>query len=447
MRAVFIAPDQSDVGFEPLVWMRTQEMIRALGLRGVEVYPMSLRAFADSCRGASRELTRIDPDFITAPNFNYFLVAANDEGRLPRALDKPIVALWDDPLGALASCMRHEESKGPTGLLGRVLRQVERRDPTGLAAAVNGALSERAGHRVRMFTEVMDHPLLRHFSWDSGHIEAVESLGLLRPGRARWYPIATFRPFLDAGLRAPGGTQSRDVAFCGNVYLGTLAEHPMWQNEVLRGLTTRICERKLQELDRSVWSFTMEEIEALPPAVRDAHGLRVQRRPFWDYYIFTVWQAANTLVRLAILGGIKREVNLFGLFADPKSATRLHDYPNLRYQGNVHHFDELPTVFATTRINVCVTNGLVYKGMSSKLIDCLASGGFALTDPKRDVLEFFGPTAEKIFFRDVDELNAKIEYYLTHPEEREEITQILGEKIRRHCTLEALFDRVLQSLG
>jgi Glycosyl transferases group 1 len=447
MRAVFIAPDESNVGFEPVMWLRTQEMIRALGRRGVEVHPMSLRAFADSCRGASTELARVDPDFITAPNFNYFLVAANDEGRLPRALDKPIVALWDDPLGALANCMRHEESRGPTGLLGRVLRRVERRDPTGIAAAVTGTLTERAGRRVRMFTQVMDHPLLRHFSWDSGHVEAVESLGLLKPGRVRWYPIATYRPFLEAGTRAAGCPQTRDVAFCGNVYLGTLAEHPMWQNELLRSLTTRICERKLHELDRPVWSFMMEEIGALPPAVRDAHGLHVQSRPFWDYYLFAVWHAANTLVRLAILGGIKREVNLFGLFADPKSVARLHEYPNLRYQGNVHHFEELPSVYASTRINVCVTNGLVYRGMSSKLIDCLASGGFALTDPKRDVLEFFGPTAERIFFRDIDELNAKIEHYLAHPDEREEITQILGEKIRRHCTLDALFDRVLQALG
>lgn len=446
MRAVFIAPDESNVGFEPVMWLRTQEMIGALSRRGVEVRPMTLRAFAESCRGASTELARFDPDFITAPNFNYFLVAANDEGRLPRVLDKPIVALWDDPLGALANCMRHEESKGPTGLLARVLRRVERRDPTGAAAAIAGAMTNRSGRSVRMFTQVMDHPLLRHFSWDSGHIEAVESLGLMKPGRARWYPIATYRPFLESGARAGGRPTTRDLAFCGNVYLGTVADHPMWQNELLRALTTRICERKLHELDRSVWSFMIEEIEALPPSARDTHGLRVQRRPFWDYYLFTVWHAANTLVRLAILSGIKREVNLFGLFADPQSAARLHEYPNLRYQGNVHHFEELPTVYASTRINVCVANGLVYKGMSSKLIDCLASGGFALTDPKRDVLEFFGPMAERIFFRDVDELNAKIEYYLAHPDEREEIVAILGEKIRQHCTLEALFDRVLQSV-
>ena len=51
------------------------------------------------------------------------------------------------------------------------------------------------------------------------------------------------------------------------------------------------------------------------------------------------------------------------------------------------------------------------------------------------------------WYTDIDSCLAKIEYYLAHPGEREEITQILGEKIRRHCTLEALFDRVLQSLG
>lgn len=443
MRAIFITPEERAAGFEPVMWLRSQEMIRTLTQMGVEVRPVTFPAFATQCAERSPEMARFKPDFITAPNFNYFLVAASREGRLPRVLDKPVVALWDDPLGALANCMRHEAARGLPGKLVKVLAKVARTDPTGTVDRVGRSLTERSGRTLRMFEGMMRHPLLRHFSWDSGHTEAVASLGLLPAQRVHWYPIATYRPFLDTGARAREIPQRHDVAFCGNIYPGVVAEHAMWRDEFLRTLTTRICERRLEELERSVWSLMIEEIEGSPAPARRARGLHVDSKAFWDYYLFTVWHAANTLVRLGILGGIKRDVNLFGLFADPRGPQALGDYPNLRYRGNVDHFRELPTVYASTRVNICVTNGLVYKGISSKLIDCLASGGFALTDPKEDVREFFGPVAEQIFFRSLDELNSKIEYYLAHPREREEIVGELGAKIRRRCTLEALFEQVL----
>jgi hypothetical protein len=443
MRAIFITPEERDAGFEPVMWLRSQEMINTLTRLGVEVRPVTFPLFARLCAQQSSEMAGFKADFVTAPNFNYFLVAASEEGQLPSVLDKPVIALWDDPLGALANCMRLEATRGLPGLAAKVLARVARNDPTGAVDWAGRLLAARSGRTLRMFESVMRHPLLRHFSWDSGHIEAVASLELLQAQTVDWYPIATYRAFLDTGARAREIPKTHDVAFCGNVYPGVVGNHAMWRDKFLRTLTTRICERRLEELDRSVWSLMIEEIEKSPAAARRARGLHVDNKAFWEYYLFTVWHAANTLVRLAVLGGIKRDVNLFGLFADPQGPQALQDYPNLKYRGNVDHFAELPLIYASTRVNVCVTNGLVYKGISSKLIDCLASGGFALTDPKQDVREFFGPVAEKIFFRSLDELNSKIEYYLAHPREREEIVTELGVQIRRRCTLEALFEQVV----
>jgi spore maturation protein CgeB len=157
-----------------------------------------------------------------------------------------------------------------------------------------------------------------------------------------------------------------------------------------------------------------------------------------------VWHAANTLVRLEILNKVNREVSLYGLFADPKSLDALKDYPKPKYEGNAHHFNELPHVYASTKINICISNGLVYDGIPSKLVDCLASGGFALCDPKEDLVRFFGPVVERIFFRNVEELNSKIEYYLAHPIERDEIVTELGLKIRQHCTVQSLMQKVIE---
>jgi spore maturation protein CgeB len=92
-----------------------------------------------------------------------------------------------------------------------------------------------------------------------------------------------------------------------------------------------------------------------------------------------------------------------------------------------------------------IANGLIYNGVPSKLIDCLASGGFALSDPKVDLVRLFGRDVEAIFFRNADELNAKIEYFLPRRDERREIVHELRKTIERECTLERLFERVLAS--
>ena len=292
----------------------------------------------------------------------------------------------------------------------------------------------------------MRHPLFKHFSWDSGHIETVESLGLVEAQRVRWYPLATYSPFLKTGKRQKEITKLRDVGFCGNVYLGAVRNSEFFKNEVFKELTTKICNDKLQLMNRSLWSLMIAEIENLSPTIRSDYGLYYDRKPFWDYYLFIAWQAANTLVRLGVLSKIEREVHLFGLFADPGSVEAIREYPNLKYEGMAHHFKELPEVYASTRINICISNGLVYKGIPSKLIDCLASGGFALCDPKEDLVRFFGPIVERIFFSNVEELNSKIDYYLAHPVERDEIVKELGTRIHRDCTLEALFRQAIACL-
>ncbi len=50
---------------------------------------------------------------------------------------------------------------------------------------------------------------------------------------------------------------------------------------------------------------------------------------------------------------------------------------------------------------------------------------------------------ESIFFRNAEELNKKIDYFLAHPDQRESITHSLRARIRSECTLERFFSRVL----
>jgi hypothetical protein len=327
-------------------------------------------------------------DLIVAPNLNYFFFS-----EFARA-DKPTSEghlISDDPLGALA------------------LRSLSDRE------GQLGSEGRRESGVIAQFQAALSRPSLHHYAWDAGHIAAVTELDLADSGSIVWFPISTYPPFLEQGRR-DDVEEARNLAFCGNVYASAHCASTFADDPLFIELTREICDGKIANLAKSSWELMNRAFEAVSAEERAARGLVPDESPFWDYYLYLAWYSVTTAARVDVLAAVEREVHLFGMFADPASVKFLQRRPNLVYAGDVHHFRELPQTFASTRINVCIANGLIYKGAPSKLIDCLASGGFALSDPKDDLVRLFGRDVEAIFFRNADELNAKIEYFLPRRE-------------------------------
>lgn len=444
-RVLFVQPGAAGSGFEPLMLARAQEMIRVAEAFGCRVMPVGVDDAASPGEELRRAAARFSPDFVWMTNLNYYLNARAVPGNLLAHLDCPVVAGWDDPLGAL-----HQQFRRGQKHAGRAARN----GSPGLAGRLRWRLNQALqlpqpdGCRIlERFRETMSAPGLHHFAWDSGHRRTVVSLGLAPADRIHWYPLATYPPFLQAGRTARTVDETRDVAFCGNVYLRSVKESAHWGYEVFRLLCERVTARRCEDLSRSTWEVMNEELERLPRRERAQWGLYKHLANFWDLYLFVCWQAVNTSLRIELLKSIRRPVELFGLFEDPESRDLLRGFGNLTFSGDKDHFRELPQVYASTRINICIGNGLIQQGLPSKLIDCLASGGFALSDPKEDLVRVFGEGIRAIFFRDSAELNEKIEYFLARPKERREITEVLREQVARTCTLEELFARVLRVAG
>jgi hypothetical protein len=422
---------------------RSSGMIEVLRQRGVELEVLHLTDFQQDSTSAIGLLLGHRPDFLTAPNFNYLLIAA---AALPCLLhlDIPIVAMWDDPLGALTIHADWEKSA-----------QVWEPAPTSRFSALFQSLWERVRTFVRgpqaprlpappYFRQLMRNPTLLHMSADSGHIRAAEELGLVEPGRTAWYPYFAPEPFFRMGDTADTIEPERDLAFCGNVYLSQLEKEAFWQSEWHRAFTEDLVRQKVVDGGRSAWELLRSAVESVPGALRDEFGMSPDRKEFWYYYRFLAWCAFNSLWRVGMLQAVDHPIHLFGLFADPQTREVLGRYPNLCYAGHVDHFVELPRVYASTRINLCISNGLLFQGIPSKLFDCLASGGFALCDPKDDLVRLFGPTIVETFVRNPQELNDKIHYFLPRPEKRRAIVHELRQTLRQRCTLSLLFDDVLE---
>lgn len=71
-------------------------------------------------------------------------------------------------------------------------------------------------------------------------------------------------------------------------------------------------------------------------------------------------------------------------------------------------------------------------GVSVRIYKIMASGGFLLTTPWRDMEKTFTPGKHLVTFNDQQELKEKIDYYLSHPEERDIIRKAALEEVQKY---------------
>ena len=202
----------------------------------------------------------------------------------------------------------------------------------------------------------MDAVPMHHLAWDTGHIETVCELELARRSCVTWYPMVSYTPFAEQG--EVEATQDIDVSFCGNVWPAAVEAASFSNDDFFSDLTAAMCRRKAEcpivTVGDLVGSHRPDR-----GTERHARGLTISETPFWDYYLYAVWLAMNTHVRLRLLTTIPREVAIFGVFADRASIARLESLPNLRYAGHAAPFADLPQTYARTKVNVCISNGLI----------------------------------------------------------------------------------------
>ena len=117
-------------------------------------------------------------------------------------------------------------------------------------------------------------------------------------------------------------------------------------------------------------------------------------------------------------------------------------------------------LFSTSRINLNLSNASVATSLDpegepgllqikGRDFEVPACGGFLLTQENPELYEYFEPGKEIAVYRDTEDLVEKIQYYLTHHEERERIRKAGYARFLKDHTmlarLEAIFSRVLSS--
>lgn len=121
--------------------------------------------------------------------------------------------------------------------------------------------------------------------------------------------------------------------------------------------------------------------------------------------------------------------------------------PGIRNLGWVDYDREMPYVFLNSGINLNITLRSIRSGIPLRVFDIMGCGGFLLTNYQQEMLQYFEPDTDFVYYQDHTDLLEKAEYYLTHEKERGEIAANGCRKVREEHTLRKRIGTMLKIMN
>ncbi len=113
-------------------------------------------------------------------------------------------------------------------------------------------------------------------------------------------------------------------------------------------------------------------------------------------------------------------------------------------RGRIDYYNDMPFAFKCAKINLNITLRSIHKGIPLRAFDIMGAGGFLLTNYQPDFLLHFVPGEDFVYYESDEDLLSKIDYYLTHEEERAAIAQSGHEKVVRYHSWEKRLQQILE---
>lgn len=219
-----------------------------------------------------------------------------------------------------------------------------------------------------------------------------------------------------------------DVSFLGSLYLeknnyyDKMAENlPDYAKGYLDGLiAAQLKIHGYDFIEESLGPVVQDLYKALPMAIQPG-GLETLEYLYANYIIN---RRITAIERLDLLEAVSKRhtVDIFTYFEG-------FSMPNLRNHGYADYNTEMPLVFKRSKINLNITLRGIRSGVPLRAFDIMGAGGFLLSNFQADYLDLFVPGEDFVYYESKEDLLQKIDYYLTHEEERAAIARNGHDKV------------------
>ncbi|SFN76721.1 spore maturation protein CgeB [Pseudobutyrivibrio sp. UC1225] len=126
--------------------------------------------------------------------------------------------------------------------------------------------------------------------------------------------------------------------------------------------------------------------------------------------------------------------------------SNIKDLIKVNYRGSVDYWEEMPKVFRGSKINLNMTIPNIKSGVPLRVYDILGAGGFCISNFQAELPMFFENEKHLVWYYNQKDLYEKVDYYLRHDTEREQIARTGYEHIKMHCSYEQRIKEILETI-
>lgn len=261
---------------------------------------------------------------------------------------------------------------------------------------------------------VFDKDLYTEFK--NNRIETVYYLPLASNPK-RLCQLNSFSGF-NKSSKAPKG----DVSFVGSLYTSKGQFYRRLKNisDYTRGYLESIIEAQKKIYGYSfiqdiLPSEIIEDMSHDLPLYPASDGVETRQYLFAQYVINREITAQERLSMLSMIG----ERYTLDLYSTDDSSLLRHCISH----GFVDPYDEAPYVYKTSKINLNISLRSISSGIPLRAFEVMGAGGFLLTNYQADFDDCYKANEDYIFYDSTEDLMTKIDYFLCHEKERQEIAE------------------------
>ena len=234
---------------------------------------------------------------------------------------------------------------------------------------------------------------------------------------------------------------SADVSFVGSLYN---EEHNLYDNlknlsDYTKGFLDGILKAQSQ-----VYGYNFMQ-ECLTPSIlrqlqeathykKNIDGVEPLSYIISDYFLS---RKLTSNERIEYLTLISKQFYLKLFTSDPNISVGL-----CQNMGPADYLSETPYIFHNSKINLNFTLRSIRSGIPLRCMEIMASGGFLLTNFQADLLQHFTPNEDFVYFESINDLLNKIDYYLSHENERKQIAKSGRIKVSKNYNYKTIFDQI-----
>lgn len=297
-----------------------------------------------------------------------------------------------------------------------------------------------------LFSNALGNTYNRIFLFDRAQYDFFSPVN---PSCIHYLPLAAdnkqFEKSVLSMTEADYAAYGADISFVGSLYTEKCRYDRLTLSEHTKGYVDGLMEAQLQIygcnfIADSLTESVIREIMDADPLFYQGEDLRegVER------YLVAHQYVGMKLAALERERTLRRLSEHFPVTLYTRSDTS--SLPHVDCRGGVRTLTEMPKVFQASRINLNMTIRPIETGLSQRIWDVLACGGFLLTNYQSEIPDYFEIGKELETYESIPELEEKVRYYLSHEDERMEIAIRGYEKVAAHHSYEVRLAQMIKIL-